>query len=174
MSAAGSTVTVGLIADHLTIQHKILLLQLLLLLGGISTMLLPFYHTFALVAVYMAAYGVAMGFTTLISVITVAIVGEEQSMLAIGMITLYASSSIIGPPIAGWMYDSSGNYNDGFLVFGLVLVIAALLLSLYKVVRRIQLISTKQGKSTLSVIQRLEKNNYLDATTIVIFKETSV
>ena len=72
------------------------------------------------------------------------------------------------------MYDSSGNYNDGFLVFGLVLVIAALLLSLYKVVRRIQLISTKQGKSTLSVIQRLEKNNYLDATTIVIFKETSV
>ena len=104
VSAAVSTMTVGLISDYFVLQYKIVLLQVLLLLAGISTMLFSFYQTFTLLAIYVMVYGVATAFTALIPVIVAAVVSEEETTLAIGLASFYVSAGLIGPPIAGLLY----------------------------------------------------------------------
>ncbi|XP_062514626.1 monocarboxylate transporter 13-like isoform X2 [Corticium candelabrum] len=149
VSAAVSTMTVGLISDYFVLQYKIVLLQVLLLLAGISTMLFSFYQTFTLLAIYVMVYGVATAFTALIPVIVAAVVSEEETTLAIGLASFYVSAAVIGPPIAGWMYDSSGTYNDSFFLFGLILVTAAVTISLHHVFARLQVKSCEQKQRTL-------------------------
>ena len=71
------------------------------------------------------------------------------------------------------MDDRSGKYNDdSFLVFELALV-TALLLSLYKTVRRLQAISRQQKNSTQSVTQHHEKHSHFDSFA-VMSRETTV
>ena len=101
VSAAVSTMTVGLISDYFVLAFKIVLLQVLLLLAGISTMLFSFYQTFTLLTIYVMVYGVATGFTALIPVIVAAVVSEEETTLAAGLASFYVSAAVIGPPIAG-------------------------------------------------------------------------
>ena len=100
-SAAVSAMIVGLAADRIAFAYKILFIQVLLLLGGVSTMLLPYYQTYVLLAIYMIAYGLAMGFSALTPVISVEIVGEEHCTGALGLVTLYQLTVAVGPPIAG-------------------------------------------------------------------------
>ena len=101
LSAAVSTTMVGLLSDQIAFSGKVLVLQGLLLLSGISTALLPFYGTYELLAVYMMTQGVSLGFTALIPVISVEIVGEAHCTIALGLIVLYTTSGVFGPPIAG-------------------------------------------------------------------------
>ena len=47
------------------------------------------------------------------------------------------------------MYDSSGTYNDSFFLFGLILVTAAVTISLHHVFARLQVKSCEQKQRTL-------------------------
>ena len=101
VSGAVSTTIVGLLSDRIAFTGKILVVQALLLLGGISTALLPFYQTYELLAIYMIIQGLSMGFTTLIPVISVAIVGEEHCTITVGLVFFYQITAVFGPLIAG-------------------------------------------------------------------------
>ncbi|XP_015792377.1 uncharacterized protein LOC107368979 [Tetranychus urticae] len=90
-------------------------------LGGISMALIPLARNYYLLAVLAAFYGFSVSANyTLVSVILVDIISLDKFTNAYGLMLLVQGiASMLGPPIAGWLFDISGDYNTTFYVIGL-------------------------------------------------------
>ena len=82
------------------------------------------------IAVYAFAFGVCDGcYEMLLPVITRDIVGVKNVGHAIGALyCLMAFPKTLGPPMVGWIFDASKNYNVSFYVTGGVALIAAIVM----------------------------------------------
>ena len=76
---------------------------------------------------YTVAIGVLDGgYEMLVPVITRDLVGPRRVARAIGVLyCLMAFPKTLGPPIAGWLFDLSNDYNVSFYITGAVTVLAA-------------------------------------------------
>jgi len=62
-----------------------------------------------------------------VAVITGDIAGKERLSQAIGnMFGVVAIPMSVGPPVAGWLYESSGSYHQAFFVCGSVAIASSL------------------------------------------------
>jgi len=109
--------------------------------GGLSTLLacvglatlaiiwLIFAKEMWMFYIFAVVFGVAQGgFITLLSVVTAELFGIVSLGAVLGGITLFATmGDAIGAPIAGSIFDITGNYSLAFLIFGAICATALIL-----------------------------------------------
>lgn len=94
----------------------------------------------------MVIYSIVFGFTIgayvgLTSVILVDLLGLEKLTNAFGLLLLFQGvASLIGPPMAGALYDLTLSYNPGFFWAGIFILLSGVMLfiipSLQRCIRR--------------------------------------
>ena len=140
-SAVGSLVT-GVFGIRL--KHKLLLLQFLVGLGGVSSLQFPLYRSYWHLVFYMILQGIAFSHATLLPVIPSDMVHIQDASDAFGLQTFAQAVGFLGVPAtggnlsffsrrriltvfmlhAGWMYDLLCAYTPGFLLSGAIAVSA--------------------------------------------------
>ncbi|XP_075875309.1 monocarboxylate transporter 2 [Nelusetta ayraudi] len=112
-----------LVQTVLQLAASVFVLATVLLLGPLSS-------TFAQLAAFSVAYGLAYGATVAIHITVLAeVVGVHRLGSALGFFMLIRSSGgLLGPPIAGFFIDKMSDYGMGFLMAGVALIISALFL----------------------------------------------
>ncbi|XP_060607305.1 monocarboxylate transporter 10-like [Ruditapes philippinarum] len=99
---------------------RIRMQQLAFLVLGISTVCIPFAKTFGALIGISLIMGVCDGvFVCLLGPIAFDIVGPGEASQAIGfLLGIFSIPFTIGPPVAGQLYDTMGNYNLAFHIAG--------------------------------------------------------
>ncbi|KAK2145394.1 hypothetical protein LSH36_685g01030 [Paralvinella palmiformis] len=87
---------------------------------GIDTMLVPLCNSYASLCVYAAVYGFFVSVTYAIQMVCIVdIVGLEKTSSAFGLMQLFQGiATMLGTPLAGWLYDVSGGYDPTFYMSG--------------------------------------------------------
>ncbi|XP_031568466.1 monocarboxylate transporter 10-like [Actinia tenebrosa] len=129
MMSVGSTVGrlfFGKIADHPKI-NRLYLYQFSFLMIGISNTICPLMTNYGGLAFYATFFGFFEGcYVLLAPVLTGDIVGRNNMATGVGV--LFAIKSVpltIGPPLAGFIYDTSNSYEVAFYIAGAVPILAA-------------------------------------------------
>lgn len=93
---------------------------------SLSTSLVTLATKYAWICVHTVAIGVLDGgYEMLVPVITRDLVGPRRVARAIGVLyCLMAFPKTLGPPIAGWLFDLSNDYNVSFYITGAVTMLA--------------------------------------------------
>ncbi|XP_014662716.1 PREDICTED: monocarboxylate transporter 13-like [Priapulus caudatus] len=123
-------VLVGWLSDRPGI-NPLLINNICVIVSGIITMMVPLYGSFTAMAIYCFAFGVTVaGFICLTSIVIVEELGLEKLTNAFGLLGLFRGiSGIFGPPLAGFVYDVTKDYNTSFILAGASLTMAGLLMS---------------------------------------------
>lgn len=125
----------GWVADQPGV-NRIFLQQISFVAIGICTMLLttaPYFGEYTLEA--MMVFALIMGlfdgcFITMFGPIAFDICGPTGAAQGIGFILGLCSFPLtIGPPIAGWIYDRTGEYTASFLAAGVPPIVGALIMT---------------------------------------------
>ncbi|XP_039281070.1 monocarboxylate transporter 13 [Nilaparvata lugens] len=97
---------------------------------GISTALSAFCNTFVQFSIYATVFGFTIGaYVGLTSVILVDLLGLDRLTNAFGLLLLFQGiASLVGPPIAGWLYDAMDSYDPGFYVAGVTIAFSGIML----------------------------------------------
>ncbi|KAL3854960.1 hypothetical protein ACJMK2_014195 [Sinanodonta woodiana] len=101
--------------------------------------LLPFLYTFWSLLILSLLWGLMFGFIVgLLMVVTADIVGAETLGYGYGYLMLANGIGCsVGPPLAGWFLDATGELVPGFLFAGLLTIIGGLLVTLIPLQRRL-------------------------------------
>jgi MFS family permease len=128
VTATVSCVLVGVIAQR--VHRNMFILQLIFAVGGVSSLLFPFYDSYAYLVVYMIVQGVAYSHRTLLPVIplTEGMVSIRDNAETLALISMSQALGLFAVPIAGWMYDGMGSYTPGFVLSGCLACIVSGLL----------------------------------------------
>uniref|UniRef100_UPI00398E594F monocarboxylate transporter 12-like n=1 Tax=Pristiophorus japonicus TaxID=55135 RepID=UPI00398E594F len=99
-------------------------------LDGLCSLFIPILRSFPLLVPYAVLYGYFDGaYVALIPVITSDIAGNAFLSSALGIVYfIHGIPYLIGPPIAGWLVDTTGNYTAAFLVSGLSMIFSSVLM----------------------------------------------
>ncbi|XP_074655968.1 monocarboxylate transporter 12-B-like [Tubulanus polymorphus] len=99
-------------------------------LCGIATTFTPLCTDFASICVYSALFGFFIGADyALCSVIIIEILSLQQLTNAYGMMMCgQGIANLIGPPIAGLLYDYTGSYNATFIAGGVCIAISGFMM----------------------------------------------
>eukprot|EP00058_Branchiostoma_floridae_P007650 XP_002593138.1 hypothetical protein BRAFLDRAFT_72777 [Branchiostoma floridae] len=91
---------------------------------GLCNLFVPFCSTYASLVVYMVCYGLFSGvFHALIAVLVREYTGVARLASGIGWDCLVSGVAyLLGAPIAGWLYDATGNYNVSFYSAGAMIL----------------------------------------------------
>ncbi|CAG5097051.1 Similar to SLC16A14: Monocarboxylate transporter 14 (Homo sapiens) [Cotesia congregata] len=122
-------IVLGYVSDKPWI-NRLLVYNLCLTICGFATVLSIYCNSFVSFAVYTSVFGFTVGaYVGLTSVILVDLLGLERLTNAFGLVLLFQGiASLLGPPIAGWLYDALGSYDPGFFVGGAMIAISGLIL----------------------------------------------
>ncbi|XP_048464967.1 monocarboxylate transporter 12 isoform X1 [Rhincodon typus] len=98
-------------------------------LDGVCSLFIPVLRSFPLLVPYAVFYGYFDGaYVALIPVVTSDIAGNGFLPSALGIVYfIHGIPYLIGPPIAGWLVDTTGSYTAAFLVSGLSMIISSVL-----------------------------------------------
>ncbi|XP_077996788.1 monocarboxylate transporter 12-like [Glandiceps talaboti] len=112
---------------------------LAMFLAGITNLMSPLADSYSTYCVYTAFLGLSSGVTlTLYSNATNDIVGASNLTAALCVISPWACvGGLIGPPVAGWIYDITKDYNNSFYFYGSCMVFAGLTTFLFEPIRRL-------------------------------------
>ncbi|CAH1795978.1 unnamed protein product [Owenia fusiformis] len=100
-----------------------------LICGGSITIVLPFFLHYGLLATYSVVFGLGIAvFVSLRSIIMVELIGLERLTNSFGLVTLCQGlSSFLGAPLAGFLFDVTGNYTISFYVAGSTVALAGVI-----------------------------------------------
>jgi MFS family permease len=107
------------------------MLQVSIAVSGISMALLAAFNDTAALFNYLIVFALVYGafggaFMGLLPVVTADVIGIARFPKAMGiMYSAQAPCVLIGGPIAGWMFQSSGSYVTAWIVFGCILAASA-------------------------------------------------
>ncbi|CAG2102360.1 unnamed protein product [Medioppia subpectinata] len=106
-----------------------LLYSCFIAISGLSLSVLPWVHNYWGMACVAALYGFTISANyALVSVILVNLISLDLFTNAYGMLLLVQGfGSLVGPPIAGWLFDLYGNYNITFHLTGICVFISGAL-----------------------------------------------
>merc|ERR1712228_1127458 len=122
-------ILIGLIADAPK-ADVIHITSAAMLIGGVASILLPFaFNTFALISLYCVLFAFSIAcYVSLRSIVMVKLFGLEKLTSGFGLSLLFQGvASLIGPPIAGKLFESTGSYKLTFVCTGLCFLVASLL-----------------------------------------------
>ncbi|XP_045459122.1 monocarboxylate transporter 13 [Melitaea cinxia] len=122
-------IILGYISDKPWV-NRLLAYNLCLTIAGISTAMAMACWEFWGLALYATTFGFTIGaYVGLTSVVLVDLLGIERLTNAFGLLLLFQGiASLIGPPFAGWLYDSLQSYAPGFYVAGGTISLSGLIL----------------------------------------------
>ncbi|XP_006815168.1 monocarboxylate transporter 10-like [Saccoglossus kowalevskii] len=106
--------------------------QICMLTSGVVMMLFPLATRYGWLVALVVLYGLADGlFISLLPILTQDLVGVNKMTKAWGsMLVTTSVAFMLGPPIAGCIFDSETSYNTVFYMFGSCVVAGALILCL--------------------------------------------
>lgn len=95
-----------------------------------ATALSVFCNDFISLALYAAVFGFTIGaYVGLTSVILVDLLGLDKLTNAFGLLLLFQGiASLVGPPMAGSLYDLTLSYGPGFILAGVTIAISGVIL----------------------------------------------
>ena len=111
-----------------------------LVLSSVCVFLFPLITTFEGLVVMGLLFGLFIAaYISLTSIVLVDVMGIENLTSAFGLLTMFrGAASIVGPPIAGAVYEATQSYNISFYLAGSFLMAAGLTGVLADIVRRRQ------------------------------------
>lgn len=132
-------IILGYISDK-TWVNRLWVYNVCLTICGLATTFSAFCWDFYSLAVYAAVFGFNIGaYVGLTSVILVDLLGLDKLTNAFGLLLLFQGiASLIGPPIAGWLYDATSNYDLSFYIAGLTITISGVILFAIPYLQRVQ------------------------------------
>jgi len=118
--------------------NSLVVTNIAIILSAICVFVFPFCSSYAgfvsialLFGFFVAAY------ISLTSIVLVDLLGLDNLTSAFGLLTLFrGSSSMIGPPINGWIFEATNNYSFSFFVSGGFLLVAGLISCLVDLLSR--------------------------------------
>ncbi|XP_066992599.1 monocarboxylate transporter 12 [Anabrus simplex] len=130
-------IILGYVSDKPWI-NRLLIYNLCLTVCGIATAFSALCSNFYAFAVYGSVFGFTIGaYVGLTSVILVDLLGLEKLTNAFGLLLLFQGiASLIGPPIAGILYDALKSYDPGFVVAGVMMAVSGVMLFIIPPVQR--------------------------------------
>ncbi|XP_057672845.1 monocarboxylate transporter 12 isoform X3 [Diorhabda carinulata] len=133
-------IVLGYISDKPWI-NRLFIYNWSLTICGAATLASAFCSTFYTLAIYSAVFGFTAGaYVGLTSVILVDLLGLESLTNAFGLLLLFQGiASLVGPPIAGSLFDLTASYNPGFVLAGVAIGISGLILFTIPPIQRWQL-----------------------------------
>ncbi|RWS05964.1 hypothetical protein B4U79_12272 [Dinothrombium tinctorium] len=110
------------------IRNALFINNCCLALAGITISLIPFCHTYNAVMTMCALFGLCIaGYMCLTSIILVDLLGLDKLTNAFGLISLCRGvASMIGPPMAGVIYDGTGSFDVTFYAAGVLFVLSSI------------------------------------------------
>ena len=129
----------GFVADFAWVD-SLCVINISFLLTAASILLFPFLTTFTEFVILSLVFGVCIAsLITLTSIVLVDVLGLERLTSAFGLLTMFRGlATMLGPPIAGLVYEASGSYSPAFYVAASFLLLAGLVSILADIVRRRQ------------------------------------
>lgn len=130
-------VVFGFLADRKGV-NRLMLYNTALTICGIATALCPLCYNFPLLIVYACVFGLFIGvYVSLTSVVLVDLLGLEMLTNSFGLLLMFQGlATLIGPPIAGWLYDGTGSYDVSFIVAGVIVALSGVMLYFIPLVRK--------------------------------------
>ncbi|XP_053402580.1 monocarboxylate transporter 12-like [Mercenaria mercenaria] len=130
-------ILIRLLADYTVIKRKHIY-AVSMLIGGAFSLSAPLFKSFTFMAVYATASAMFPGsYFSLISVLTIDVVGLENFAAAFGLLTFcLAFGSLPSQPIIGWLYDLNGNWHLSFILTGCMYILAGVIILLEPIVVR--------------------------------------
>ncbi|XP_017768067.1 PREDICTED: monocarboxylate transporter 12 [Nicrophorus vespilloides] len=122
-------IILGYFSDKVWV-NRLIVYNVCLTICGIATALSCFCFDFYSLAFYGSVFGFTIGaYVGLTSVILVDLLGLDNLTNAFGLLLLFQGiASLIGPPIAGWLYDYVNSYDPGFYVAGVTIALSGIIL----------------------------------------------
>ncbi|XP_052805374.1 monocarboxylate transporter 12-like isoform X2 [Mya arenaria] len=121
-------ILVGYVSDK-SWADAILINTVALVIAGVTSMFVPFYRIYAVLIVYAILFGFSIAaFVSLRSIIIVELLGIDKLTSSFGLVVLAQGlSTFVGSPIAGALYDATGDYKASFYLSGTVIAISGLI-----------------------------------------------
>lgn len=131
VSIIGITNTVGRVLSGLVADipcvSALMVNNVCIVASGLCVFLTPFattYGSFCTISVFFGFF--VSAYISLTSIILVDLLGLDQLTNAFGLLILFrGSASMVGPPLAGSIYDATQSYDVSFYVAGCLLFICA-------------------------------------------------
>ncbi|XP_076162612.1 monocarboxylate transporter 5-like isoform X2 [Ptiloglossa arizonensis] len=146
-------IVLGYISDKPWV-NRLLIYNLCLTICGISTILSTVCRSFETFILYSSIFGFTSGaYVGLTSVILVDLLDLTRLTNAFGLLLLFQGfASLLGPPIAGWLYDALESYNPGFFTAGGMITVSGLILFFIPLIQQKvqQNVNNKTMKNTTS------------------------
>merc|ERR1719447_1444707 len=116
-----------------------------IILSAITVAVLPFcnsYPVFVFVALMFGFFVAA--YISLTSIVLVDLLGLDNLTSAFGLLVLYRGvSSMVGPPVAGAVYDATQSYDISFYMAGGFLILASLISFAAQILQKKKKVSEK-------------------------------
>ncbi|WAR27576.1 MOT3-like protein [Mya arenaria] len=110
----------------------VLIKSVVLFVGGMATLLVPFYQLYYVLVIYCVVYGLCIAvFATYTVVILTALFGQHQLTSSFGLLVIVDGiAALLGPPLAGLIADKHGSYRGTFYFAGSAIATSGLILIL--------------------------------------------
>lgn len=95
-----------------------------------ATVVSVYCETFSSLILYAAVFGFTIGaYVGLTSVILVDLLGLDKLTNAFGLLLMFQGiATFVGPPIVGFLYDTTLSYTPGFVFAGLMIAFSGFIL----------------------------------------------
>jgi len=130
-------IVLGFISDKPWI-NRLMVYNVCLTICGVATILSTYCTGILSFSLYTIVFGSTIGaYVGLTSVILVDLLGLDKLTNAFGILLMFQGiASLVGPPIAGWLYDVMDSYNPAFYLSGTNIAASGLMLFVIPYVQR--------------------------------------
>lgn len=110
--------------------------------SGLAMFFYPLFNNYIILALICGTYGFFISANYVLStMLLVEFLGMDKLTNAYGLTMLIQGiGNMVGPPFAGFLYDTSGSYDNSFYCSGIFIILAGFLLTtsaIYKGIRRV-------------------------------------
>lgn len=129
----------GFMADYKWV-NRLMLYNTALVLCGIISLLSALCYNYPLMAAYAACFGLFIGvYICLTPIVIVDLLGLDKLSNAFGLVLLFQGiGTVLGPPIAGAVYDVTKDYNNSFYLMGTCIFFSGAMLYFIPCIQRYQ------------------------------------
>ncbi|KAL4220443.1 solute carrier 16 [Mactra antiquata] len=123
-----SRVVSGYLSD-LKCVHRLTLLGACLLILAVATVIVAMVPVYEVLITYSSLYGVFFGALYVVQpIVLLEYFGADYIVEVMGiMMCVYGMSTIIGSPMAGWIFDRTNSYMTSFLVAGISFLVSGII-----------------------------------------------
>jgi len=127
----------GWVSDK-TWANPLKIYNLALIVGGTSTMIAAFISSYEALIIYSIVFGIAVAaYVSLCAIILVEFLGLEKLSNSFGFLNMFRGiATLIGAPMAGFLYDMTGRYEEAFIVGGAAILLSGLICVPLRMVRK--------------------------------------